>query len=134
MNSSEVKSKDSVGYIDGFVIPVPKKNIDRYRELATLASQVWRDHGALDYLETICDAVNSEFGIPFPKLANAKDDDVVVFAYISYRDRAHRDEVNANVMADERMKKVCSQSNPDFEQPFDTERMTYGGFSVLVGN
>ena len=117
MSSSDKKSKESVGYIDGFVIPVPKKNIERYRELATLASEVWRDHGALDYLETIGEDMDSEFGIPFPKLANTNEDEIVVFAYISYRDRAHRDEVNRKVMADERMKNVCSQQNSDFEQP-----------------
>ena len=131
MSTSETKSSD-VGYIDGFVIPVPKANLEQYREQAEIACQVWREYGALDYLETVGEDVDSEFGIPFPKLANTKDDEVVVFAYISYRDRAHRDEVNAKVMADERMKAMCPSENSDFEPPFDCTRMTCGGFSVLV--
>lgn len=127
-------NQNSVGYIDGFVIPVPKQKIDQYREQATIASQVWKEYGALDYLETVGDDVNSEFGIPFPKLAATSDDEVVIFAYISYRDRAHRDEVNAKVMKDERITAMCPDRNPGFEPSFDPQRMTYGGFSVLVGN
>lgn len=128
------RNQEPVGYVDGFVIPVPRENLDRYREQATIASQVWREYGALDYLETVGDDVNSSFGIPFPKLAGTSEDEVVIFAWISYRDRAHRDEVNAKVMADERIKAMCPDRNPEFESPFDPQRMTYGGFSVLVGN
>jgi len=133
IESHTTPSSGAVGYFDGFVIPVSRSNLERDREQAVIASDVWREHGALDYLEAVGDDLDSEFGVPFPQLATAGDDEVVVFAWISYRDRAHRDEVNAKVMADERIKAMCTSENPDFESPFDVRRMSYGGFSVLVG-
>lgn len=130
MSNSETKSP--AGYVDGFVISVPKANIEKYKEIATLASQIWKEYGAIDYIESVGDDLDTEFGVSFPKLANAAENETVVFAFITYRDRAHRDEVNAKVMADERMKAMCPGENPDVEPPFDVQRMTYGGFSVLV--
>ena len=123
---------EKTGYIDGFVIPVPKSNLEKYKEQATIASKVWREHGALSYLEAVGDDLNVDFGIPFPKLASTSEDEVVIFAFITYRNREHRDEVNAKVMADERIKAMCPDQSPDFDSPFDPERMTYGGFSTIV--
>lgn len=121
-----------VGYVDGFVIPLPLANLEAYRQQATLAAAVWREYGALDYVETIGEDLNQDFGTPFGNLAKTNADETVVFAWISYRDRAHRDEVNAKVMADPRIQEMCPDHNPDFRAPFDPQRMTYGGFEVLV--
>ena len=129
---SNTESTNPAGYVDGFVIAVPKKNLDRYREQATIACEVWKEYGAIDYIESVGEDLKTDFGTPFPKLAQTSDDDVVIFAYITYRDREHRDEVNKKVMADERMKSMCPEGNPDFEPSFDMERFSYGGFSVLV--
>lgn len=129
---SDSESSGPVGYVDGFVIVVPKKNLDRYCEQATIACEVWKEYGAIDYIETVGEDLDADFGNPFPKLAGAGNDEIIVFSYISYRDRAHRDEVNEKVMADERMKSMCPEGNPDFEPSFDMQRFSYGGFSVLV--
>ncbi len=129
---SNIESNNPAGYVDGFVISVPKKNLDRYREQATIACEVWKEYGAIDYIESVGEDLKTDFGTPFPKLAQTNDDDVVIFAYITYRDREHRDQVNKKVMADERIKSMCPESNPNFEPSFDMERFSYGGFSVLV--
>jgi uncharacterized protein YbaA (DUF1428 family) len=115
-------------YVDGFVIPVPKKNLAAYRRIAQKASKVWLDHGALEYRECVGDDQNVKFGIPFPKLARAKKGEVVVFAYIVYKSRVHRDKVNAKVMKDPRLAKMCDPK----DMPFDCQRMSYGGFQVMV--
>ena len=115
-------------YIDGFVIPVPKKKIAAYRRLSVKASKVWLDHGALEYRECVGDDLNSECGIPFLKLAKAKPSETVVFAYVVYKSRAHRDQVNAKVMKDARLAAMCDPK----DMPFDCKRMTYGGFKTLV--
>lgn len=125
-------STASVGYLDGFVIAVAKNKLERYREVAEKAAEIWKEYGAIDYYEAVGDDVNSEFGRPFPQLAGTSEDEVVVFSYITYRDRAQRDEVNAKVMADERMQAMCPGVNPDFEPPFDMARFSYGGFEVFV--
>jgi len=117
-------------YIDGFVIPLPKKNVAAYQRLARQACKVWLEHGALDYRECIGDDLKVPVGIPFPKLSKAKKGETVVFAYIVYKSRAHRDQVNKKVMADPRLTEMC---NPQ-KMPFDCKRMTYGGFKTLVGN
>ncbi len=131
-SSATPSTKTPVGYVDGFVIPVQKSKLDAYQEQATIACRVWLEHGALDYIETVGDDLDADFGTPFGKLTSIKDDETVVFAWISYRSREHRDEVNAKVMADERIKAMCPDQNPDFEAPFDPGRMTYGGFRTLV--
>lgn len=115
-----------MSYVDGFVVPVPKAKLDDYRKLATLARDVWKEHGALDYREWIADDVKVGEVTSFPRAVQLKDDEVVVFSWIVYRSRAHRDEVNAKVMADPRMK------SPPETYPFDGKRMIYGGFAPLV--
>ena len=115
-----------MAYADGFVIPVPKKNIDAYRRMARKAGKIWREHGALDYYECVGDdLVTPPQFTSFTKLASAKKNETVVFAWIVYKSRAHRDKVNAKVMSDPRMK-------PPKNMPFDLKRMAFGGFQVLV--
>ena len=115
-----------MSYVDGFILAIPKNNMDAYRKMAELGCQVWMDHGALSYLESAADDVAYGELTSFPRAVMAKDDETVVFAFITYRDRAHRDEVNAKVMADERMKFDPADS------PFDMKRMIFGGFSAMV--
>jgi uncharacterized protein YbaA (DUF1428 family) len=117
-------------YVDGFVLPLPKDKIEDYRKLAEVASQVWREYGALDYRECILEEDKVETGISFPKLANVKEGETVVFAYITYKSKADRDIILPKVMADSRLANCC---NPE-TMPFDGSRMTYGGFETLVGN
>lgn len=114
-------------YVDGFVLAIPKNKIDAYKKLAKMASKVWLEHGALEYRECVAEDMNVKMGVPFPKIVNPKKNETIVFAWIVYKSRAHRDKVNAKVMRDERMN--CG--NPD-DMPFDCTRMTYGGFEVLV--
>ncbi|MGP1309379.1 MAG: DUF1428 domain-containing protein [Phycisphaerales bacterium] len=117
-----------MAYIDGFVLPIPRKNLDAYRALAEIASKVWKDHGALEYRECVVEDGNPEFGLPFAKISNCADDEVPIFAYIVYKSRQHRDEVNAKVMADERL---CNGMKPE-DMPFDCAKMAWGGFETLV--
>jgi uncharacterized protein YbaA (DUF1428 family) len=116
-------------YIDGFVIPLPKDKLEAYRGIAEKASVVWRDHGALDYRECVADDMDAKGMVPFPVMAQAGPDETVVFAYIVYRSREHRDEVNAKVMADPR---ISEMGGPE-EMPFDCKRMACGGFTTIVG-
>lgn len=118
-------------YVDGFVIPIPAKHLDNYRKIASQASKVWIDHGALSYYETVSEDMNTPMGKPFTKLAKAKDDEVVIFAWIVFKSRSHRDKVNAKVMADPRMEKMC-QAMKDGPAIMDMKRFTYGGFDVIV--
>jgi uncharacterized protein YbaA (DUF1428 family) len=115
-------------YADGFVLAVPKKKLQAYRRMARKASRIWREHGALDYKECVGDDLGVKMGVPFPRLAKVKNGETVVFAWISYKSRAHRDRVNAKVMKDPRVAKMCDPN----DMPFDMKRMTYGGFKVLV--
>jgi len=115
-------------YVDGFVLPLPRKNLAAYRRLAQAASRLWKEHGALEYRECAGDDLNVKMGVPFPKQLKVKPGETVVFAYIVYRSRAHRDRVNAKVMSDPRVEKMCDPKNI----PFDCKRMLYGGFKVLV--
>lgn len=117
-------------YVDGFVLPVPKDKIEDYRKVAEIASEVWREHGALDYRECLLEEDKVETGIPFPKLANVREGETVVFAYITYKSKADRDAILAKVMADPRLN-MCGDKDA---MPFDCGRMTYGGFETLVGN
>jgi uncharacterized protein YbaA (DUF1428 family) len=116
-------------YVDGFVLPVPKKKLPVYRRMAKIASQVWREHGALEYFEAVGDDLNVKMGTPFPKMAKAKPGETVVFAWIVYKSRAHRDCVVAKVMQDPRLAAMMEPKNT----PFDVKRMAYGGFKVIVG-
>ena len=114
-------------YVDGFVIPLPKKSIAAYQKIASAAGKVWMDHGALQYLECVGDDLDVKMGQPFPKELRLKKGETVVFAWILYRSRAHRDQVNKRVMKDPRMTGM-----DDAEMPFDVKRMCYGGFKPVV--
>ena len=117
-----------MGYVDGFVLVVPKKKLPAYRRIARVACKVWLEHGALDYRECVGDDMQVKMGVPFPKMAKTKPGETVVFAYIVYKSRAHRDKVNAKVMKDKRITDFGEE-----EMPFDCKRMSYGGFKVIVG-
>jgi uncharacterized protein YbaA (DUF1428 family) len=113
-------------YVDGFVLAVPKKNMAAYEAMARKAGEVWKEHGALDYVECVGDDVPYGELTSFPRAVQAKDDEVVIFSWIVYESRAKRDEVNAKVMADPRLK--ASMAN----MPFDGKRMIFGGFTQLM--
>lgn len=115
-------------YVDGYVLPVLKKNLKAYARMAQKAGKVWRDHGALDYKECAGDDLNVKFGVPFPRMMKVKPGETVVFSYIVFKSRAHRDRVNAKVMKDPRIANMCDPK----DMPFDVKRMVYGGFKVLV--
>ena len=115
-------------YVDGFVLPIPRKNIQAYRRMARKAGKVWREHGALEYRECIGDDLNIKGVKTFPRLVKPKPGETVVFSWIVYRSRAHRDRVNAKVMKDPRLAKMMDPK----AMPFDVRRMVYGGFKVLV--
>lgn len=114
-------------YADGFLLVVPKKNLRKYAAIAKKAGKVWREHGALEYRECVGDDLKTKMGAPFPKVAKAKAADAVVFSWIVYKSRAHRDAVNKRVMQDARMQKMMTQP-----MPFDMKRMSYGGFASIV--
>jgi uncharacterized protein YbaA (DUF1428 family) len=117
-----------MGYVDGFVLPVPKKNLPAYRRMAQKAGKIWREHGALDYKECAGDDLKIKMGVPFPRQMKTKPNETVVFAYIVYKSRAHRDRVNAKVMKDPRLAGMGDLKS----MPFEAKRMVYGGFKVLV--
>lgn len=115
-------------YVDGFLIPVPKKNIAAYRKMAQAAGKIWKEYGAIDYKETVGDDVTGDFGLPFPKVMKLKKGEVPVFSWITYRSKGHRDSVNKKIMKDPRIANMMNNKKP----PFDYKRMSYGGFKVLV--
>ncbi len=117
-------------YVDGFVIPVPKKNLAKYKKIASVACKVWMEHGALQYIEAVGDDMKTNQTVPFPKLAGTKAGETVVFSYIVFKSRAHRDKVNAKVMQDKRILNMMSEST----EPFDCKRMAYGGFKTFVSS
>ncbi|MGF1531523.1 MAG: DUF1428 domain-containing protein [Puniceicoccaceae bacterium] len=119
-------------YIDGYVFPVPHANIENYRAVAAKAAAIWKDHGALEYIEAVGDDLEVKDMVSFSQLAGTGEGETVVFAYIVYASREHRDAVNAKVMADPRMAEMCPQRNPDFKPSFDWTRMSYGGFKTIV--
>lgn len=115
-------------YVDGFVLPVPKKKLKAYFAMAKKAAKIWKELGALEYYEAVGEDMNVKMGIPFPKLAKTKPGEMVVFAWIVYKSRAHRDRVTAKIMKDPRVHAMCDPEN----MPFDCNRMTYGGFNIMV--
>jgi uncharacterized protein YbaA (DUF1428 family) len=117
-----------MAYVDGFVLPVPKANIEAYLLMAETAGKVWREHGALEYRECAADDVKPGTLTSFPQSVMLKDDETVFFSWIVYRSRAHRDEVNAKVMADPRL---AAMMDP-ITLPFDGKRMFFGGFEMRV--
>ena len=114
-------------YVDGYVLPVPRKSLQVYRRIAQKAGKIWREHGALEYRECVGDDLGVKWGVPFPKQMKLKPGETVVFAWIVFTSRAHRDRVNAKVMKDPRLAAMDPKS-----MPFDCKRMVYGGFKVLV--
>lgn len=116
------------GYVDGFVLPIPKKNIEAYRRISRLAGKVWREHGALEYRECVGDDMKIKGMTPFGSAMKCKPSETVVFAWIRYKSRAHRDRVNAKVMKDPRLAKMMDPQ----AMPFDVKRMCYAGFKVIV--
>lgn len=113
-------------YVDGFVLPVPKRNLEAYRRMSQKAGKIWRKHGALEYRECVGEDLKVKMGTGFPKQIKVKPGETVVFSWIVYKSRAHRDRVNAKVMKDP------SMTGMDGGMPFDMKRMLYGGFSVIV--
>jgi uncharacterized protein YbaA (DUF1428 family) len=117
-----------MAYVDGFVVPVPMKNLQAYRRLARKAGKIWREHGALEFRECVADDVKVGKRTSFPRSVKLKPGETVVFSWITYKSRAHRDRVNAKVMKD---KRLAEMMNPK-AMPFDGKRMIYGGFKVLL--
>ncbi len=115
-------------YVDGFVIPIAKENIEKYRGMAQKASEIWKEYGALDYYECVGDDLESEGMLSFKTIAGATDDETVIFAWIVYESREQRDKVNEAVMSDLRLKEDMEQH----KNLFDFKRMAYGGFKTLV--
>jgi len=113
-------------YVDGFVIPVPKKNLKAYVRMARVGKEVWLKHGALDYKECVGEDLKTKWGMPFSRMMKLKPGETVVFSYIVFKSRVHRDRVNAKVMKE--MEKMGDMK----EMPFDAKRMVYGGFKVMV--
>jgi uncharacterized protein YbaA (DUF1428 family) len=116
-----------MAYVDGFVVPLPRSNVQKYRDLARKMAALWLEKGALDYQEFIGDDVKPGKLTSFPQSVDLRPDEVVVFSYITYKSRAHRDEVNQKVMGDPVMKATMTPDN----MPFDGQRMIYGGFASL---
>lgn len=115
-------------YVDGFVLVVLKKNLKVYFAMAKKSGKIWREHGALEYRECVGDDLNVKMGLPFPRLAKLKAGETVVFSWIVYKSRSHRDRVNAAVMKDPRLNGICDEKS----MPFDMKRMSFGGFKVVV--
>lgn len=116
-------------YIDGFLLPVRTENIERYTEIAQKAGKVWKKHGALEYIEAAGDDLEHEKTVSFKRSADAKDGETVVFSFIVFESKAERDRINALVMDDQEMKEMM---NDCASEPFDFNRMAYGGFKALV--
>lgn len=116
-------------YVDGYVLPVPKNKVNAYRAMALKAEKIWREYGALDYRECVADDVKPGKYTSFPQSVKLKKNETVVFAYVVYKSRAHRDQVNKKVMNDPRIKNMCTLDS----MPFDAKRMFWGGFKTIVG-
>jgi uncharacterized protein YbaA (DUF1428 family) len=114
-------------YVDGYILPLPKKNIEAYREQAAVAGKVWKEHGALEYIECVGDDVKPGKVTSFPQAVKLEPDETVIFAWIVYESRAERDRINAAVMNDPRLAGMNPQT-----MPFDAMRMFWGGFEVFV--
>lgn len=119
--------KSKARYVDGFVLPVPKRKIEAYRQLARKAGKIWIEHGALEFRECVGDDLNVKMAIPFPQKIKPKPGETIMFSWIAFKSRAHRDSVNAKVINDPRLAEMDTKS-----MPFDPKRMLYGGFKILV--
>jgi uncharacterized protein YbaA (DUF1428 family) len=116
-----------MAYVDGFVVPVPISNLAAYKKMARLCGKVWREHGALAYTECLADDAKPGKATSFPQSVKLKDGETVVLAWIVYKSRKHRDQVNAKVMADPRLADMCAAT-----LPFDGMRMFWGGFKTFL--
>jgi uncharacterized protein YbaA (DUF1428 family) len=119
-----------MAYVDGYLLPLPRKNRRLYQGLARKAGKIWREHGALEYRECIGEDIKPKkgMGMPFARTVKGKPSETIVFSWVVFKSRAHRDSVNAKVMKDPRMAKMMEEG----PMPFDIKRMAYGGFKVLV--
>ncbi|WP_048648334.1 DUF1428 domain-containing protein [Nitratireductor soli] len=115
-----------MSYVDGFIVAVPKANLETYKKMASLAGGVWKEHGALAYVEAVADDVPYGEVTSFPRAVQAKDDETVIFSWIVYEDRAARDAIVARVLADARLQ------GDEWKQVFDGQRMIYGGFEAFL--
>lgn len=115
-------------YVDGFLIPVPKKNLAEYKRIARKAGKIWKEYGALDYRECLGDDLKSDWGAEFPKIAGCKPTETVIFSWITYKSKKDRDRINKKIMADPRIKNMMEPNS----QIFDCKRMAYGGFTTIV--
>lgn len=115
-------------YVDGFLLAVPNKNLDDYRKISRAAGKVWRQHGAIQYVEAAGDDLKVKFGVSFEKIMKVKKSETVIFSWIVFKSRQHRDQVNKKVMADPQLRKMMEKG----PMPFDLKRMAYGGFKFLV--
>jgi uncharacterized protein YbaA (DUF1428 family) len=115
-------------YVDGFLLPVPTKNLQAYRRIAQKAGKIWREYGALEYRECVGDDLNPKGVVPFPRKIRLKRGETVVFSWIVFKSRGDRDRVNAKVMKDPRLANMMDPK----AMPFDMKRMVYGGFKTLV--
>ena len=114
-------------YVDGYVLPVPRKKLKAYRRMAQMGARIWRKHGALEFRECVGDDLKTKWGVPFPRMIKLKRGETVVFSWVVFKSRAHRDAVNARVMKDPRIANMDPSS-----MPVDSKRMVYGGLKVLV--
>jgi uncharacterized protein YbaA (DUF1428 family) len=114
-------------YVDGYLLPVPKKKLKAYRRMAQSGGKLWKKYGALEFRECAGDDLKAPWGMPFPKIVKTKPGETVVFSWIVFKSKAHRNQVNAKVMNDASL----SQMDPK-DMPFDMKRMGYGGFKILV--
>jgi uncharacterized protein YbaA (DUF1428 family) len=117
-----------MSYVDGYVIPIPKKNIEAYRRVAKKAGKIWREHGASQYCECVGEDLKVKWGVPFPKTLKSKPAETVIFCFVVFKSRAHRDKVNTRVMKDKRLSDMAEEC----ATLFDCKRVVYGGFRVLV--
>jgi uncharacterized protein YbaA (DUF1428 family) len=115
-------------YVDGYVLPVPKRNLQAYRRMAQKAGKIWRELGALEFRECAGDDLAVKMGVPFPRLLKLGRGETAMFSWIVYKSRADRDRINAKVMKDPRIAKMMKSE----KMPFDYKRMVFGGFKVLV--
>ena len=116
-----------MSYVDGYIIPIPKRSVRAYRRMAAMGRKAWTKHGALDYKECIGDDLAPKFAKPFTRLLKLKPNETAVFAYIVFKSRAHRDQVNTKVMNE-----MNEMGGSPKDMPFDMKRMVYGGFKTLV--
>ena len=118
-----------MSYVDGYLLPIPKRHLKNYVRMAAKAGRIWKEHGAAQYRECVGDDMKVKGLVPFPRASRARKGETVVFSWIVYKSKAHRNRVNAKVMKDPRMDKIVEDAG---KMPFDMKRMAYGGFKVVV--